>query len=182
MTVIIGPGPSSQLATRHSLFIPIVRTTDPLRDCFGADAPTAFFRLLVGDARQQRRGLRCHPGLVRAARRRAAGLASGDPWGHVDAAGVTPNEYVRAEGVTLPPEYGERGNNVEEIAAGSAAPWAILEALANSSKHRVHLWGEGDFFARQGHCGIAMAEGGRWGWYWVIMIAEIVEAVQSGED
>lgn len=177
--IILTPGPDIP-AQRGTIYLPFVATANPLRDCFGTDSPIAFFRSLVGDSRQQRRGLRCYPPLVRAARRRAAGLAAGEPWGHVDAAGVTPNEYVRQEGVVLPDNYSAKGNNVESIAAGSGDADAIYAALAGSASHSVHLFGVGDFFERQGHCGIAVAEGGVYGWYWCILIAEIAE-VTSGE-
>jgi hypothetical protein len=176
--IILTPGPIAPVE-RGAIYLPFVATANPLRDCFGADSPATFFRSLVGDARQQRRGLRCYPPLVRAAKRRAAGLAAGDPWGHVDAAGVTPNEYVRAEGVVLPESYAGKGNNVESIAAGSGDATAIYNALAGSASHSVHLFGVGDFFGRQGHCGIAVATGGQYGWYWCILIAEIVEATSE---
>lgn len=76
-TIHLTAGPVAPTA-RNTLFFPVVATPpapQPApsdRDCFGDAAALAFFRLLVGDARQQRPALRCYPPLVRAARRRAA--------------------------------------------------------------------------------------------------------------
>jgi uncharacterized protein YkwD len=156
----------------YQVYFPHVLKSSPLRDCFGDDSALAFYQLLMADERQQRPSLGCHPGLIQAAQRRAYGLANGDPWGHVDRNGVTANEYVRATGVVLPAEYAERGNNVESIAAGSPDATAIFTALARSESHSQHLFGVGDFLNRQRHCGIAIASGGPYGFYWVIMIAE----------
>lgn len=129
-----------------------------------------FCRFLVSDPRQERPHLERCPALELAAKWRAQGLVAGDPWDHVDAAGVTPNEYCRQAGCRLPADYAAKGNNVEELAAGSPVAWIIFDALANSPKHSDHLFGRG-WFRPQQHFGVALAEGGEMGWYWVIMIA-----------
>lgn len=170
MTIIIGSPPTAPLPARGAVYLPII----------AAGNPVAQFRgLLVSAPLQQRPSLSRCPSLELAAQRRAYGLAAGGPWDHVDADGVTPNEYARAAGCVLPDDYAEKGNNIESLCAGSADPQIIFNALANSSKHAPHLLGYG-WFNHQRHMGIAMAEGGELGWYWVILIA-LCEGQTSGE-
>lgn len=146
-------------------------TPDPTAACFGDESAHAFYRLLIADSRQEHPRLLCWPALVNAARWRAAGLASGDPWAHCDAAGVCANEYARQAGCKLPASYAAKGNNVETLGAGSPVAEAVFAALANSPAHAAHLFGRGEFFRQQWAVGIARAEGGAWGWYWAVMIA-----------
>lgn len=177
MTTIILATPPTAPATsarsaagRYAVYLPIIGTPNPV---------AVFYRSLATDARQQRANLERCKCLEAAAQRRAHGLVNGDPWDHVDAAGVTPNEYARAAGCQLPADYAIKGNEIESLCAGSADPAIILAALANSTKHAPHLFGHG-WFNHQRHMGIAMAEGGELGWYWVILIA-LCEGQTSGE-
>lgn len=133
----------------------------------------AFIDLLISDSRQGGRALTVHNGLTLAARERAARLAGGSPFSHTDENGVTPNEYVRLVGVRLPSDYGKKGNSVESLAAGTSNARVIFDALARSPSHSAHLFGRG-WFAHQTHVGVGMAEGGEYGWYWVILIARVV--------
>ena len=174
-------GPTEGIAPRGTIYIPIVSTgyTEEKR-CFDDAGAKAFFDLVRLDSRQQRSALVCCESLVMAARWRAQGLATIDPWAHVDAAGVTPNEYARGAGCVLPDNYADIGNNIEILVAGTDDPQAAFDALANSPLHAKSMFGEVDFFRVQGQCGIAMAEGGAYGWYWVIMIA-ICEGAGDGQ-
>lgn len=148
-------------------------TPDPQAACFHDARALAFYRLLVDDPRQQRPVLDCHPALVTAAGWRAWGLAHGDPWSHCDADGVCANEYARQSGCRLPWDYASKGNNIESLTAGTGVVEIAYWSLTNDGApdHRRHLLGEIDFFRAQRHAGIAVAEGGELGWYWVVMIA-----------
>lgn len=169
--VILGDGPTPGAATR-GVYLPIIATS-PI------EPATEFLRLLTSDERQERAMLTLCPALVMAAQWRAEGLAHGDPFAHVDAAGVTSNEYARQAGCRLPAGYASKGNNVESLGAGTGDAGMIFYALANSPKHADHLFGRG-WFAHQTHVGIAVARGGVYGWYWCVMIAAC-EGVTSGE-
>jgi hypothetical protein len=175
-----GPTPSPIIAARNVLYFPIIATTNAVAACFGDQSALDFYRLLMADERQQRGGLACCPALVEAARFRAAGLAAGDPWGHVDSAGRWPNEHARMAGCHLPAHYAEQGNNIESLVAGSPDVTAVFDALARSDDHADHLFGRNDFFRAQTHVGIGMAAGGEFSWYWVILIA-ICEVPTGGE-
>lgn len=176
---------------RGAIFLPIVgvpsplptptATPDPDATCFHNPKALAFYRLLVGDRRQQRPRLGCHPALVKAAEWRADGLATGDPWSHTDADGVTPNEYARQAGCKLPAGYAVKGNGIESLTAGTGVVEVAYWSLTNDQApdHRRHLLGEIDFFRRQPDVGIAYAEGGALGWYWVILIAECTNAEKA---
>lgn len=175
--------PASPLAVRLSahgeayspIYFPIYiqPPTDPNAACLDYNPQAlAFYRLLVGDSRQERPQLSCHPALVRAAQRRAASLVAGGYWAHCDPNGnECPNEVARNAGCKLPDEYAVRGNNVESLVAGSPDAGVMFAALANSPGHSPHLFGRG-WFRHQRHVGIAYvaAPGSRFGFYWVIMI------------
>jgi len=162
MSIQLADAPTSEGQTR-AIFLPIVTTVE------GPSPVAEFERLLITDPRQQRTLTYSHA-LNVAAARRAEGLANGgDPWGHVDAAGRTPNEYARQACCRLPVYYAVQGNNVESLVAGTADAGVAFAALAASPKHAEHLFGLG-WFGHQQHFGLAMAAGGEYGWYWVIMI------------
>lgn len=163
------PVPTSPLPTPTPTPTP---TPDPQAQCFHDERALAFYRLLIDDPRQQRPVLDCHPALVAAAGWRAWGLAHGDPWAHCDADGVCANEYARQAGCRLPWNYASKGNNIESLVAGSPDVAVMFAALAASPAHADHLFGRNDFFRAQQHVGIAVAEGGELGWYWVVLIGE----------
>lgn len=176
MQIHLTPGPVPHPMPRN-IYLPIVTAPAPVS--VPPDAVQQFYDLLLNDPRQERPTLARSSTLTLAANWRAAGLAAGDPWGHADASGVTPNQYARRSGCRLPADYAQKGNNIESLAAGTGEATIIFDALANSPRHGDHLFGRGDFFRRQTCAGIAVATGGVWGWYWVVMIA-ICEQV-SGE-
>lgn len=138
--------------------------------CFTAPATERFYSLLATDGRQQRPTMRCNDALVRAAQARADGMASSSHFAHCDLAGNCPNRYARVAGCRLPASYSENGNNIESIAAGSPFAEEIFVALARSPSHATHLFGQDDFFRVQMDVGIAVATGGKYGWWWVVMI------------
>lgn len=181
MDLCFAEGPSALPRTRNTIFIPMVSTKQTATSvCFGNPSALAFYHLLSTDERQQRTSLTCCPSLVEAAKKRAYGLTHGDPWSHVDAAGLWPNQHARAAGCNLPDFYPEPANNIESLVAGSPNVGDVFEALAQSQYHAPHLFGQNDFFREQGEVGIALAEGGVFGWYWVVLIAVCLQKT-SGE-
>lgn len=169
--------PAPQAAPRAFLspvaYVPLVAgpPTDPTARCFDNDPQArAFYRLLVGDPRQERPQLRCEPALVRAAQRRAASLIASGTWSHCDPAGVCSNQVARNMGCRLPADYGDR-NNIESLVAGSPNVDVMFNALASSPGHAPHLFGRG-WFRHQTQVGIAYVAQptSRFGFYWVVMI------------
>lgn len=170
MIAIPPTGPTESLS-RGTVYLPIVRRETPNSKCFDDIHATELYNLLQIDSRQQHPALVCCPSLVAAAKLRSAGLANGDPWAHVDAHGVTPNQYARNMGCHLPAHYATVGNNIESLLAGTADAAVCLQALGASPAHAAHLFGLSDFFRQQSCVGISMAEGGEYGFYWCILIA-----------
>lgn len=176
MIPILTTGPTPGALTR-AIYFPLVMTPPPADP---VEPVAIFLNLLTSDRRQERPGLALCPALVTAATWRAQGMATGgDPFAHVDANGLTPNEYCRQAGCRLPVGYAGKGNNVESLGAGTGDAEVMFAALANSPKHSDHLFGRG-WFAHQTHVGIAAAQGGVYGWYWCILIAACA-GVTSGE-
>lgn len=163
---------------QHRLYFPYAGEVSASADadCFHNPKALAFYRLLVSDPRQQRPVLHCNAALVAAAQKRANGLATVDPWSHADHDGVWPNSYARAAGCKLPSGYGS-GNQIESLTAGlgetALAYWSLTNDQAPD--HRRHLHGEIEFFRQQEDVGIAVAEGGKYGVYWVVMLAKCEE-------
>jgi len=159
----------------RDIFLPIIATPPVLPEPVTPAA--AFMALLMSDPRQQRTRLERCASLERAAEWRAHGLAMlGDPWSHRDRDGIAPNAYARRAGCRLPQDYALDGNNVESLVAGSPVAAIMFSALAASAAHRVHLFGELDFYRRQDKIGVAVCEGpGEYRWYWAIFICRCVD-------
>jgi len=159
----------------HQVYMPLVAggLPDPDATCFGNPKALAFYRLMRDDPRQQRVEFRCNPALVRAAQKRAAGLATVDPWSHIDHDGVTPNQYARAAGCQLPESYPLNGNGIESLTAGTGDVGIAYESLTNgvSPAHQRHMLAETTYFREQTQVGIGYAEGGALGFYWAILTA-----------
>lgn len=162
-SIILSAAPATG-ATRGAVYLPYAATG-------GADQAAVFCRLLTTDQRQQRPSLGTCTALERAAEWKAADIAQYDYWQHQASNGEWPNATARRFGCALPSAYGDGWNGVESLGAGSKDALAIFTALANSPRHRVHLFGENSFYRQQTHMGIGMAVGGRYGWVWVILIA-----------
>lgn len=163
---------------QYRLFFPYAGEVAPdsTAECFHNPKALAFYRLLVADERQQRTEMHCNAALVAAAQRRATGLATVDPWEHKDRNGVWPNTYAREAGCKLPADYNDR-NQIESLTAGLGDPALAYWSLTNDQApdHRRHLHGEIEFFRKQQDVGIAVAEGGQYGWYWAVLIATCEE-------
>lgn len=172
--MVIGVAPVQP--TRNTLYFPIASNTNSVRSCFDSDEAYTMFLLIKNDSRQKRRKLVCHPKLIEVAKKRSEELTV--TWGHTNADGVTPNEQIVNSGLILPPYYSVVGNNVESIGGGTVDVVVMFNALAQSLSHSIHLFGIGDFFESQIYCGIALAYGGHYNYYWSIIITDLVT---SGE-
>ena len=160
-------------AKSRDVFLPIVGGPPPV---VVVNPVTAFYRLLTADQRQQRSQLEVCACLEQAATWRAFGLAVlGDPWSHVDRLGIRPNAYARRAGCVLPKDYDTNGNQVESLVAGSPDANVMFSALAASASHRIHLFGELDFYRQQDKIGVAVCESpdpqSLFRWYWCVMMA-----------
>lgn len=122
---------------------------------------------------QQRPHLTCDPRLVEAARQHARDMAERNYLAHTTPDGYGPNYLVRQAGYMLPSQYSTQptANNVESLGAGYPTAEGVWEGLMNSPTHRTHLLGTTPFFARQTEYGIGYAEGGTYGYYWVVITA-----------
>lgn len=161
----LAPGPTYPGA-RGSVWLPIVATAP-------ADPVDVFYDLLLNDARQQRPRLEVCKVLAAGAQRRAFDLAHGAPWSHHDSAGRGANGIARAYGCTLPSEYSDGQNYIESLTAGMGDPVVAFDSLARSDHHRVHLFGEVDFYRQQYHVGVGYSrnESAPYQHYWVVWCA-----------
>jgi hypothetical protein len=150
--------------------------------CWPSAAEAEFYRLLVGDSRQQRPRLECDARLVAAARLRAAAQPPGG-LSHCDSLGICANVYARAAGCRLPAHYTVNGNNIESLTGGMKDPAVAFASLAWSPSHAAHLFGQNIFFREQDRIGIALVEipGWRWQYSWAILIARCETVATSGE-
>lgn len=168
----VSPLQDMPLPLAHRVYLPIAGSGIPEIKCFG-EKEQKFFDLMVADSRQQREGLRCNPFLNKAAIIRAQSLADGGYWAHCDPVKrECPNKIARLAGCKLPSNYEDDKNYIEELSAGSPDVQVSFDSLANSPSHKVHLFGEGDFFRQQSDVGIALLEqvGSRFIYYWVVLI------------
>ncbi len=165
----LAPGPTYPGA-RGSVWLPIIATAP-------ADPVGAFYDLLLHDARQQRPRLEVCKVLAAGAQQRAFDLAHGAPWAHHDSAGRGANGIARGYGCALPSEYSDGANYIESLTAGMGNPFMAFDSLARSDHHRVHLFGEVDFYRVQYHCGVGMAENpdAPFRWYWCIWMAACLD-------
>jgi len=187
ITACIAPTPQNAFESplyNRRLYLPIIAQQRPLpvvaatatpTPCFRSQAAEQFYRLLVADARQQRKSLVCDPRLVAAAEARAM-AQRGDVLAHCDERGQCANVYAKVYGCRLPSEqegYAINGNQIESLVAGTPNALAAFESLARSEGHSNHLFGKIDIFRAQDRVGIAMVElpGYRWRWVWSILIA-----------
>lgn len=162
--IIVGDGPEAPEA-RGTVYLPIVQSAR-------LDLGKEFYRLLLADSRQQRRMLLWDTRLAIAAQRRAA-AQFGDGLSHYDVNGVGPNAYAMYAGFVLPAYYADNGNQIESLTAGTSNPQAAFESLARSPSHKVHIFGENDFFREQDRIGISIVELSlKYRFYWSVLIAK----------
>ena len=156
--------PPGYVATRGNVYMPII-ATEPVN-------PVAtFYQMLADDQRQRRSSVGTCAQLEAAAEWKAQDIIAHGYWSHQAHGGEWPNATARRFGCNLPVEYGDNWNGCESLVAGSPDAAVMFTALAGSPSHRVHLFGEVDFYRVQTHVGVAMVAGGQWGWVWVLLIA-----------
>lgn len=164
MNEIILADPPDSFVGGRDIYLPII-ATEPVNQV------AAFYRLLTSDQRQQRSSLGTCAQLEQAAEWKAADIVANDYWSHQASTGEWPNATARRFWCNLPVAYGNDWNGCEILAAGTFEAAVIFNALANSPRHRVHLFGENNFYRQQSHMGVSVAVGGRFGWVWAIFIA-----------
>jgi len=169
MTTIALADPPDLPVGSRDVFLPIVGGPPPV---VAVNPVTAFYRLLTADQRQQRGRLEVCACLEKAATWKVQDIAEHGYWSHRASTGEMPNFTARRFGCNLPTEYGD-GNQIESLVAGSGDATTMFNSLANSPRHRTHLFGENSFFKHQSKMGIAVFEklNTAYQWYWVILIA-----------
>mgnify|MGYP000143100373 CR=1 FL=1 len=169
ITIVLAPGPTTPTA-RGAVYLPIVATAP-------VDPAAVFCDLLLHDERQQRPRLEVCKALEVAAGKRAWGLAHGEPWAHRDSTGLGANGIARRLGCALPAEYSDGQNYIESLTAGMSDPQLAFDSLARSDHHRVHLFGEADFYRVQHHMGVGFAQNpdAPFQFYWAIWICRCEE-------
>lgn len=150
-------GTDAQL-NKIKTFLPSVKNDAP-----PPESPAdALYRILYlsPDQKRDKTKMRRHPLLDQAAQKKANDMAANNYFAHTSPSGVTANQNVLSVGYPLPKGYSPDTNNVESIyMGGSSIDYAAMaaEAWFNSSHHRPHVYGEGDFFGNQNCIGVAMA-------------------------
>lgn len=132
--------------------------------------------LLVNSRQQERTSLVCDAALSAFADFRGRDMIDRNYFSHVTPGRFGPNALLRTAGYELPPDYpGGRGNSIEALAGGLAAPDEVWQALLDSSQHRNHLVGKTESYKEQDRFGIAHVRTNEPGRtiqdYWIIIIA-----------
>lgn len=130
-------------------------------------------KLIVNDDDQQRNELKCNALLSEVAQSKAEEMAANGKVTHYGEGG-TPDERLREAGYQLYLPAGAIGlNHVEAIQGGYARPEVVLDNFKNSYGHRIHLFGEHEFFLQQNEIGVGYAR--EWNSphvdYWVVYVA-----------
>ncbi|WP_052735225.1 CAP domain-containing protein [Kangiella geojedonensis] len=133
----------------------------------------ALAKLIREDQDQLRKSLSCSSLLSKIAQKKAEEMAEAGKVTHYGVWG-SPNERLIKEGYRLDiPEDAVGSNYVEAVQGGEGIPETVLDRFKNSYQHRVHLFGEHDFFLAQDQMGVGYA----YNWesphvdYWVVYIA-----------
>lgn len=161
----LAPGPTYP-AARGNVYLPIVVNQ--------VDPALAFYDLMLHDVRQQRPRLEVCEVLQTGAMRRAFDLAHGEPWAHRDSTGLGSNGIARGYGCALPESYSSDQNYIESLTAGMESAQVAFDSLARSDHHKMHLFGEVDFYRAQIHVGVGYCKNpdAPYQYYWCIWIAE----------
>lgn len=156
-------------------------------DCGFNKKSRALAKLVREDPDQLRNNLSCSSVLSKIAQKKAEEMAEAGKVTHYGTWG-SPNERLIKEGYRLDiPEDAMGSNYVEAVQGGEGIPVTVLDRFKNSYQHRVHLFGEHDFFLAQDQMGVGYA----YNWesphvdYWVVYIASEkapVENTEAGEN
>ena len=153
-------------------------------DCGNNPKARALAKLVIEDSDQLRSYLSCNSLLSKIAQEKAEEMAMAGEVSHYGAGGF-PNQRLIEGGynLMLPDVDALYANHVEAIQGGDSRADEILSKFKNSYAHRVHLFGEHDFFLKQDEIGVGYA----YNWdsphvdYWVVYIAGQAEET-SAED
>lgn len=149
------------------------KQTVDYQSCGNSDATRKLGELVVTDGDQQRTELTCNALLSKIAQKKAEEMAAAGEITHYGSGG-TPDERLIAGGYPLYLPKGATGlNHVEAIQGGYSRPGDVLDNFKNSYAHRVHLFGEHEFYLQQNEIGVGYAK--EWSSphvdYWVVYIA-----------
>lgn len=142
------------------------------------DERDTLFDKIKNSSYQRRVSMRKHPLLWLAAQIKADDMAKNNYFYHFSPTGVSPNQVVRSVGYPLPSYYPDNKNNVESLAIGGDDINQTIKAwLESKTGHRLHVFGENDFYRGQRCIGIgrSAAKDGR-------IISVFLSAPCPGED
>lgn len=142
------------------IFIPIANTGSALFN----EKEDILFDLIKNSSYQQRVSMHKHPLLWLAAKIKANDMSQNNYFSHISPLGISPNQIVRSVGYILPDYYPDLGNNVESLAIGGENLEDTVKAwLESKTGHRLHVFGEIDFYRKQECIGIgqSVAKDGR---------------------
>lgn len=127
--------------------------------------------LFINDPEQQRTRMIYNSILSEVAMAHAQDMADRNYYSHVTPEGLTPNNWVRREGYTLPSNY-SNGNNIESINAGRTNANDVWQSWKDSPPHHDHVLGIG-FFNSQIYYGIGYGHNDNSLYldYWVLITA-----------
>lgn len=112
--------------------------------------------------------------LGESARFKADEIATSGYFAHQSAVtGLWPNRLARDHGYPLPGLFPDDDNNIESLHGGSPVPFNVLESFAQSPSHRVHVFGQGWFFATHREIGVGRSTQAN---YWAVHTAYRSEA------
>ena len=172
------------LPIAHSIGNDEIKVTQQFyEDCGLNKKSRTLAKLIREDQEQLRDRLSCSIVLSKIAQNKAEEMAEAGEVTHYGEWG-SPNERLIKEGYQLDiPEDAMGSNYVEAVQGGEAIPVTVLDKFKNSYQHRVHLFGEHDFFLGQDQIGVGYA----YNWqsphvdYWVVYIASEKAPVESTE-
>jgi len=111
-------------------------------------------KLIITDALQQRKTIKCNSTLTSAAYDKAILMRERGLVMHN--LGGSPNNWLRDRGFELPSYYGGSfSNQVEAIAGGYRTAKGVWHDFKRSKAHKEHLLGELEFFQEQDQLGVA---------------------------
>lgn len=154
--------------------------SDNYKQCGANEPARELAQRVVEDQDQLRSELHCHSLLTKIAQAKAEEMANSGKVTHYGEGG-TPDQRLISAGYNLYLPVGAAGlNHVEAVLGGYSRPSVVLDKFKNSYHHRVHLFGEHDFFLQQDNIGVGYA----YNWnsphvdYWVIYIARQKDSVR----
>lgn len=174
------------LAAVHSTSANQKQKVVAYESCGENEKARTLAKLVVEDGDQQRSSLRCNSLLTSIAQEKAEEMALTGKVSHRGTGGGLPDQRLIDAGylLKLPDGAGYGGNHVEAVQGGESHPEDILSRFKNSYQHRVHLFGEHEFFLQQDEIGVGYA----YNWdsphvdYWVVYIASQANSADLESD